>query len=134
MNKLIALNDDMVKLIPFIDMDFEDDDVITLNRNFIFNTGSNVYDGIAMILGKGELTKDELGKPYYKYDEELMNYFDIILNYFKDNILYIEQIIHQFSIKGGVTPGVYRTDMKDMIWERREESDEEIAKLYGKEN
>ena len=43
-----------------------------------------------------------------------------LCQYIKDNLFYIESLIHFFAFKGGVVPGTYKCKDNDMIWERKD--------------
>ena len=124
MIKKITITEDILKLIPFLNVyeDEEDDTKIIIDKVVIFNLGSHLMEDMANILGLSdkalEWTKNDAeGRAY---DDETEKYMLETYEYIKDNLIYIESIIHQFAPIGGVKVGTYSCDLKDMIWEYRE--------------
>ena len=52
------------------------------------------------------------------FPTDIEKYIFSVYNYVKDNLYLLETLIHQFVIKGGITPGVYECDDIDLIWHR----------------
>ena len=93
--------------------------------------GSHLYEDMAQILGVADQvikgTEEDVDGP--KYPQELMEKFIELDEYILDNILEIEEIIHQFSWyydkqknkwTGGVKPGVYTCKDSEHIWKYKE--------------
>lgn len=81
--------------------------------------GSHLYEDMAQILGKADQvikgTEEDFDGP--KYPTELMEHLMELDTYIVDNILEIEEIIHQFAFKeGGVKPGVYTCKDNEHLW------------------
>lgn len=115
----IKITKEIIKLIPFfLIKNDEEKNCITISNDLQFNLGSHLLEDMAFILGKIDKAipntqNDADGRAFDdNTEEELLT----IYNYIKDNLIYIEQIIHQYSVKGGVTEGVYEANPKDYIW------------------
>ena len=81
--------------------------------------GNFVFEDVAMILGRyNELIpgteEDALGP---SFPEEFEDYMWKLHTYIADNLENIEQLVHQFSIKGGLKPGEYQCKSNVGIWE-----------------
>lgn len=84
--------------------------------------GNHLYWDMAQILGvhdqviKG--TEEDIDGP--KYPTELMNHLMDLDAYITDNILNIEEIVHQFVTEGGLKPGIYTCKDNEHIWSYKE--------------
>lgn len=87
--------------------------------------GSHLYEDMAQILGVADQvikgTEEDIDGP--KYPKELMDKFIELDEYILDNILNIEEIVHQFCCKTdekgnivGVKPGIYTCKDNEHIW------------------
>lgn len=85
--------------------------------------GSSLYQDMAEILGlqdkiiKG--TEFDFDGP--KYEPETMKYMIDMDAFIVDNILNIEEILHQFCDKGGLKPGTYICKDNEHIWKLKNE-------------
>lgn len=84
--------------------------------------GSHLYEDMAQILGVADQvikgTEEDIDGP--KYPKELMDNFIELDEYILDNILNIEEIVHQFSSEGGLKPGIYTCKDNEHIWKYKE--------------
>ena len=83
--------------------------------------GSNACEDIAMALGLTDMHYQgtEIDADGMLFPKDLTDRFMEIYGYVSENIVYIEQIIHQFAAEGGVTEGVYESDGSDsFIWRK----------------
>lgn len=118
----LHLNEDHLKLIPFFYINEIDDENIGISKDNLFNLNNRLLEDISMMLGLQdkaiENTKDDAdGRAF---DEETTQYMIDVYQYVKENLYYIETLIHQFIIKGGLTEGVYKCYDNDLIWEKCE--------------
>lgn len=120
MVKKITLTEDHIKLIPFFFVQEFGDNEIGVTKEQLFNLGSHLLEDMAMILGLSDkaiknTTYDADGRAF---DDETEQYMLELYNYIVDNLYYIELIIHQFAVKGGVTVGTYKALDNELFWEK----------------
>lgn len=122
----VKLTEDMIKLISNIrfkevpDMDKECE-VLTWGLDFFNLYGeTTTFEEIAYILGLyDKRIKDTEESPLgAKFPEDISNYLWETHSYIVDNIGSIEEILHQFAGKGGLTPGDYQCKSHERIWEK----------------
>lgn len=82
--------------------------------------GSFLYEDMSFILGIYDkhiegTEEDPLG---VRFPEELEAHMLDLHMFLIENLESIEEIVHQFSIKGGVTPGTYSCNSTQRIWEK----------------
>ena len=82
--------------------------------------GNFLFEDISYIIGIYDRhipgTEEEpMGPRFSKEDED---YMWELHSYIVEHIADIEDLVHQFSIKGGLTPGVYVAKAYDRIWEK----------------
>ena len=89
--------------------------------NFGLYPESHLFDFMATILGLQEhrIKGTEENPMGAEYDEETMKKLIDIDGYIVDNLVYIEEIIHQFCDRG-VKPGVYTCLAYNRIWKYKE--------------
>lgn len=107
-------------MIPFFYLQEFDDNKVGVTREQLFNLGSHLLEDIATILGLLDkaipnTSDDPDGRAF---DDETENYMLGLFNYMSENLFSIESIIHQFAVKGGITPGTYKTLENELIWEK----------------
>jgi transcription termination factor NusB len=121
MIKRIEVTEDLLKVIPIIFLQEKngfDNKTITIDTSHIFSIGFGLIEDMAMALGiydraiKGT-EDDPEGKAFSEEDTE---YMLSLHKYVVDNIYYIESLIHQFVVKGGLTVGTYKTKDNEMLW------------------
>lgn len=128
----LTLTEDICKLIACIQHEKkeiklkEDDDrkqiTYAIDINSLFG-GDYVLEDIAFILEKQDQViegteEDPIGPSYPKELEDYM--WDLYHTIF-NNLQNIEEIVHQFAFKGGVTPGTYICKDWQHYWERKKE-------------
>jgi hypothetical protein len=95
-------------------------DCCRIDKDHMYCLGSHLLEDISIALGLRdkaiEATKESADGLAFPDDVE--KYMLDVHNYIVDNLYNIETLIHQFVIKGGITPGVYKTKDCEMIWER----------------
>lgn len=118
----LKLNEDHLKLIPFFYINEVSDEEIEISRNNLFNLNNRLLEDISMMLGLYdkaiENTKDDAdGRAF---DDEITQYMIDIYKYVNDNLYYIETLIHQYVVKGGISVGTYKALDNELIWEKCE--------------
>ena len=120
MIKTLTFTKDHLKLIPFLFVQEDDNEDIKIEKNHLFNIGSHLLEDISIVLGLQDKSikgteNDAEGRAF---DDETEKYMLDVYNYLKDNIYYIETLIHQYVIDGGITEGTYRCLDNELIWEK----------------
>lgn|SRR5574344_1098650 len=123
MIKKLEITEDHLKLIPFFYMEQTNDNEITFDKRHMYDLGSHLLEDMAFILGKNDCAikgsdDDPNGRAY---TEEATNYMLQLHKYITDNLYYIETLIHQFVVKGGITAGTYKAKDNELIWEKIDE-------------
>lgn len=123
MIKRIEVTEDLLKVIPIIFLQEKigfENKTVTIDTSHIFSIGFGLMEDMAMALGiydraiKGT-EDDPEGKAFSEEDTE---YMLSLHKYVVDNIYYIESLIHQFVVKGGLEVGVYKAKDNELIWEK----------------
>lgn len=122
MIKRIEVTEDMLKLIPIIYLQVKGDNELVIDRKHIFEVGSHLLEDMAMALGiidraiKGT-EEDPEGRAFNNEDTE---YMLGLHKYIVDNLYYIESLIHQYVVKGGLEIGTYKAKDNELIWSKEE--------------
>lgn len=117
----VTLTDEHIKLIQGLNPTVDDNNNVVFNPNSLWG-GSYLFEDIALILGfydeQLEGTENDFGGRRYSAEREkhMLELYD----YIKDNLLYIESLVHQYSIKGGLTPGTYKCVDYQLDWSKVE--------------
>ena len=126
MIKRIEVTEDLLKVIPIIFIQQKigktsDEKTIYVDTTHVFSVGMHLLEDMAMALGiydraiKGT-EDDPEGKAF---NEEDTNYMLSLHKYVVDNLYYIETLIHQFVVKGGLEVGEYYCKDNELIWSRK---------------
>jgi hypothetical protein len=96
-----------------------------LNWGIDFNSiygGSFLLEDIAYIIGRYDehIEGTEYNAMGPEFPDELHNYMLDLHETILKNLPYIEDLVHQFSIKGGLTEGTYKCKDYARIWSRVE--------------
>lgn len=99
------------------------EDEMTANYGLDLNSlygGSFLLEDISFIIGRyGEHipgTEDDAMGPSFPH--ELEEYMFEMHAYLINNLPYIEDLVHQFAMKGGLTEGEYKCKDYERIWEK----------------
>ena len=123
MIKKIEVTEDLLKVIPIIFLQENtgfDNKTVTIDTSHLFSIGFGLMEDMAMALGiydraiKGT-EDDPEGKAFNKEDTE---YMLSLYKYITDNIYYIESLIHQFVVKGGLEVGTYKAKDNELLWKK----------------
>lgn len=116
----LKLTKDHLKLISMLDINDEDDNVLTINRKILLTQQSHLLDDVATVLGfKDKVIKGtEEDADGGAYPDDLETYMLETYKYVSDNLYYIETLLHQSVLQGGLSEGTYKAKDSDMIWEK----------------
>lgn len=115
---VIKLTEDHLKLLPFIAISNDNDKVIEIDKENMLLIHSSILDDVSLILGLRDkaIPKTENDADGRAFPDEVEHYMLSVYNYVKDNLYYIETIIHQFVADGGITAGTYKADERELFW------------------
>lgn len=114
----IELNEDLIKLIQNFNFKQLKSACFGLDTYDLFG-GTYLYEQMANILGYSdkvipETIENPLGALYEEEYQLKMEEYD---TYILDNLVFIEEILHQFCNKGGIKPGIYTALDRNRIWD-----------------
>lgn len=113
----LTLNEDHIKLIKNFNFERLTDKHYGLDTYGLWG-GTYLYEQMANILGYQdkmipESSESCFGARYEKeYEDKMVEYDTFIL----ENLVFIEEILHQFCDQGGLKPGVYSCIDYVRIW------------------
>lgn len=121
MKKTLNLTEDHLKLASFFYIE-EDETNLTINKKVMLSEQSHLLDDVSLILGLRDkvipnTTEDAEGMAF---PDDVEAYMVETYRYVSENIFWIETLIHQFILKGGVKPGIYTCDTRDKIWKKED--------------
>lgn len=118
----VKLTDELISLIRNLNVvrltdEKNETDNVGIDRNVLYG-GAYKYEQMALILGLTDKAIEGTEEDIYGtlYEKETQLHMEELDKYINDNLLYIEEIIHQFSDRGGLTPGVYVAKDYQHIW------------------
>ena len=116
----LELTKNHLKLIPFFYTQEVDDNLVGVDREIMFNMGSHLLEDMAMILGMEDkaLKNSQNDADGRAFDDETEAYLLSLFEFFNKNLYYVETLIHQFVVKGGLTVGTYQALDNELIWEK----------------
>ena len=119
----LNLTKDHLKLIPFFFIQEFDDDKVGVDKNIMFNIGSHLMEDMAMILGLEDkaIQSTKFDVDGRAFDDETEAYMLSLFNFFNDNFYFIETLIHQYAVQGGLTEGTYKAIDSELIWKKNDE-------------
>ena len=117
--KTLNLTEDHLKLASFFHLENEKD-CIKIDKKIMLTEQSHILDDVSLILGLRDKTivnteEDADGRAF---PDELEKYMLETYNYVSENLYWIETLIHQNILKGGVQPGEYSCNTRDKIWNK----------------
>lgn len=118
----LNLTEDHLKLVRFLNIEDDRDDVLTIDKKVMLTIQSHLLDDVAMILGlldkAIEGTSEDVDGRAYPDDVE--KYMMDTYKYVSENMYLIETLLHQRCMEG-IEPGHYKCRDADMIWEKVED-------------
>lgn len=116
----IKLTEDMVKLLPHLQSkQFKECVGVSLNKEDNILGGTFVTETVAMILDKYDSECVEKSKNDWdgrKFNDDFTDYAFELYDYLRDNLVWIENIVHTFCVKG-VKAGEYKCKDYELLWE-----------------
>lgn len=118
----LELTKDHLKLIPFILINDNNDDHLEIDKTVMLMLQSTLLEDVSLILGLRDkaIPNTEFDANGRAFPEDVTKYMFDIYYYIKEHLFYIETLIHQFVINGGITEGRYEADSKELLWKKIE--------------
>jgi hypothetical protein len=115
----LNLTEDHLKLVRFFNIEDENDEFLSINKERMLTLQTHLLDDVSLILGLRDKAiknteEDADGMAFQDEDEKYM--LDTY-KYVSDNMYLIETLLHQ-NVMEGIKPGHYRCNSKDMIWSK----------------
>lgn len=114
----VELNEDLIKLVKSFEITRLNSAHYGIDSYSLFG-GTYLYEQMAYILGYSDKVIPETLElptgPRYpqEYEDKMIEYDEYLLK----NLVFIEEILHQYIDKGGVKPGIYSCLDNVRIWE-----------------
>ena len=114
----LNLTEDHLKLVKFLDVR-DNGDAVEIPKDGMLTIKNSILDDTALILGyKDKAIKETMEDAEgAAYPDDTEKYLLDTYNYVKDNLYYIETLLHQFAIEG-VKPGEYKCKDYELIWKK----------------
>ena len=117
MKLTLKLTDDIISLIKWLKFEPINATSYGIDTYGLWG-GTNLYEDMANILGWQdkvipETIENVMGPRYEDEYQQKMEEYDAFI---VENLVFIEQILHQFCDKGGLKPGVYSCVDNVQIW------------------
>lgn len=119
----VNLTEDHLKLIRNLNVQALTDETVGIVKDNLYG-GTYKYEQMALILGltdKAVPGTEEDMETGTLYEKEVQLYMLELDKYIRENLLNIEEILHQFCLKGGLTVGKYVCKDYQHIWHRVED-------------
>ena len=119
----VNLTEDHLKLIRNLNVQALTDETVGIVKDDLYG-GTYKYEQMALILGltdKAVPGTEEDMETGTLYEKEAQLYMMELDKYINENLLNIEEILHQFCLKGGLTVGKYVCKDYQHIWHRVED-------------
>lgn len=119
----VNLTEDHLKLIRNLNVQVLTDETVGIAKDNLYG-GTYKYEQMALILGltdKAVPGTEEDMENGTLYEKEAQLYMVELDKYINENLLNIEEILHQFCLKGGLTVGKYVCKDYQHIWHRVED-------------
>ena len=113
------MTEDHLKLVRFLNVEDESDDVLTINKHVMLTLQTHILDDVATILGYRDkaIKGTEEDPDGSAYPDDVEKYLLDTYHYVSDNLFYIETLLHQRCTQG-IVPGHYKAKDSDLLWER----------------
>lgn len=119
--KTLNLTEDHLKLATYFHLVNEEKDV-KINKMIMLSEQSHLLDDVSLILGLRDkaIPNTEEDADGRAFPDEIEQYMVETYRYVSENLFWIETLIHQMILKGGVQPGTYVCDDRVKIWEKEQ--------------
>lgn len=116
----LNLKKEHLKLIPFFFTQEIGDSVIGVDKEQLLSLGSHLLEDMAMILGLNDkaIPNTENDPDGKAFDDATEFFLLDTYDYIAKNLYYIETLIHQYVILGGLTEGKYECLANELIWRK----------------
>lgn len=113
----LNLTEDHLKLVKFLNIEDNDDDVLTINKKVMLTMQTHLLDDVAMILGLRDkaIRNTEEDADGAAYPDDVEKYMLDTYKYVSDNLYLIETLLHQ-KVMEGVKPGTYMCKDNELVW------------------
>lgn len=117
----LNLTEDHLKLITYLNYQYIDNDYCGLDKYSLYG-GTFVMEDVALAIGKLDQAIEGTENDYNgrKFSKELEDYMWELHLYIWEHLELIESLVHQFIVRGGLTPGKYTCIDYEKIWTRVE--------------
>lgn len=114
----LEINEDIIKLIKNFNFERLSDKHYGLDTYSLWG-GTYLLEQMALILGyQDKIIPQTLESPMgVRFEEEYENKMWEYDSFILENIVFLEEILHQFIDKGGIKPGIYTALDYNRIWE-----------------
>lgn len=114
----LEINEDIIKLIKNFNFERISDKHYGLDTYGLWG-GTYLYEQMANILGyQDKIIPETLESPLgVRYEEEYELKMEEYDSFILENLVFLEEILHQFIDKGGIKPGIYTCVDYNRIWE-----------------
>lgn len=115
----ITLTDEHIKLIRNLLIEDEDDYNIRISC-FYKISGGKLLDDLSLILGFRDkaIKNSEEDSDGRAFPDDIEKYMLDLHKYVQENLMYIEEIVHDYGIVNGLTSGTYEKNKETLIWEK----------------
>lgn len=118
--KTLNLTEDHLKLASFFLIEDKENELV-INKKIMLTEQSHLLDDVSLILGLRDkmIPNTEEDANGMAFPDEIEQYMVDTYRYVSENMYWIELLIHQYILKGGLQVGTYSCNMKDKIWEKK---------------
>lgn len=114
----LEINEDIIQLIKNFKFERLTDKVYGFDTYELWG-GPCIWQQMALVLGyHDKVIKETLESPFGpRYEEEYQTKMEEYATFIFENLVFLEEILHQFVDKGGIKPGIYSCIDYIRIWE-----------------
>ena len=118
--KTLNLTKDHLKLASAFLIE-ENDSSLIINKRIMLSEQSHLLDDVSLILGLRDkmIPNTEEDADGMAFPDEIEKYMVDTYRYVSENIYWIELLIHQQILNGGVEPGEYECDTCVKLFEKK---------------
>ena len=118
--KTLTLTTDHLKLVSCFLIENNEDSVSIDKTKMLFEQ-SHLLDDVSLVLGLRDkaIPNTEEDADGIAFPDEIEEYMIETYQYVRDNLYFIETLLHQMILRGGLVPGTYSCDTKLKIWGKK---------------